>query len=543
MGRYLAMVALLGLAVVLAGCGGDGTGVVASAPPTPGDSAHTLDIGPMLVRPAGTAGFKAENVPSAGSCAFVALHGSRINYLASQALLDRVVFASPRDGFWDIWMCDLDGGNPVQLTNNGATEAVPVWSPDGTKIAFQRHWPSQDTEIMTMNADGSTIRSLTDNSDEDGHPSFSPNGRQIAFHTDRAGNYEIYTMYRDGSGATNVTNHASQDKDPDWSPRATDPDILFDTDRHGAKEIYKINADGTGATRLTNNSVDDLAPAWHPDGAKFAFHSDITGGFEIMTANVWASGDPPINFSNSNGVDAVAAYSSDGRYIAFTSLRSAAYETYLQQTEAPYRAFCLTASLTDFDAYPDLGSPTMQTERVLIGPPGSDWGDLDPIWPNAYAGIVAFDARGYRNFVRIGIAAAHVGSLQVSPMQHPGMALAGVAVVATKIVNLREDAGRGLEPTLWQLDPLDAGAVLLYFDAYTGDLASVLAARDVAYPAARSADATDESPAPWRQRVEGGRLVVEGDFAAVFDAEGRNVVPDGAHRVVLDDTGAVVEAH
>ena len=49
----------------------------------------------------------------------------------------RIVFVSTRDGNHDIYVMDADGANPTRLTNNTDTEGGPVFSPDGTKIAFQ----------------------------------------------------------------------------------------------------------------------------------------------------------------------------------------------------------------------------------------------------------------------------------------------------------------------------------------------------------------------------------------------------------------------
>ena len=111
--RELWLMVLAATLVTLAGCGGSGQ-ALAPTPGPPGGgggSAQTLEIGPMLIRPASTAGFTAESLPGGGECAFVALHGSQVNYLASQALLDRIVFDSHRDGTWDIWVCNLDGSN------------------------------------------------------------------------------------------------------------------------------------------------------------------------------------------------------------------------------------------------------------------------------------------------------------------------------------------------------------------------------------------------------------------------------------------------
>lgn len=48
----------------------------------------------------------------------------------------RLAFISERDGDWDIYTMDADGGNVVQLTNDPAFDTFPIWSPDGGTILF-----------------------------------------------------------------------------------------------------------------------------------------------------------------------------------------------------------------------------------------------------------------------------------------------------------------------------------------------------------------------------------------------------------------------
>jgi len=531
--------ATLLLMVMLAGCGGGGGDALVPAPGAPGGgdgTAGTLEIGPMVIRPASTANFVAQNMPNdAGNCAFAALYGATIDYLASQALLDRIVFSSERDSFHDIWVCDLDGSNLTQLTNNGASESGPEWSPDGTKITFYRQWPASDYEIMTMRADGSSITAVTNNTDDDHYPTWSPDGRMIAFMTDRDGNEEIYTMYENGDDPVNLTNHANKDYVPDWSPDESNPDIVWATRRDGHYEVYKMDDDGSNPTRLTNGTHDSYDPTWNATGSMIAWSKWMGSGYDIFQMS--SSGANQRNFTRHTRGGQTPAYSSDGRWIAFRSPRGAAKnDIWLQQTDAPYHAFQVTDD-PETDTAPNLGSPTMQTERVLIGPNGSDWGGLDPIWTKASAGIVAFDGDGYRNFVRIGVRPGDLDTLDVSPMASTGWDLCGVLVEAAEIVNLKQDAGRGLEPTTWLFDAHDPGAALLYFNADTGKLVSVLLAQDSVYPSAAGTGGAIS------QSVEGEGLVIQGRFSAVYDAQGDLVASDGATRVVLSAAGEVVSAN
>ena len=64
---------------------------------------------------------------------------------------------------------DADGSNVRQLTRHEAVDARPVWSSDGTKIAFASRRDGNQ-EIYVMDADGGNVERLTSNDHYDGHP-------------------------------------------------------------------------------------------------------------------------------------------------------------------------------------------------------------------------------------------------------------------------------------------------------------------------------------------------------------------------------------
>ncbi len=70
-----------------------------------------------------------------------------------------VVFMSLRDGNWEIYRIDANGGGLTRLTQNAANDGLPVWSPDGRSIAFVSN-RNGAWAIWAMNADGSGQRQL-----------------------------------------------------------------------------------------------------------------------------------------------------------------------------------------------------------------------------------------------------------------------------------------------------------------------------------------------------------------------------------------------
>ena len=67
----------------------------------------------------------------------------------------------------NIWVMNADGSDPVQLSTGTGGDRLPVWSRDGTQIAFQR-----DASIWVMNADGSNQHSVTAGLQISGHPTW-----------------------------------------------------------------------------------------------------------------------------------------------------------------------------------------------------------------------------------------------------------------------------------------------------------------------------------------------------------------------------------
>jgi Tol biopolymer transport system component len=69
--------------------------------------------------------------------------------------------------------------------DTGDDDYWAVWSPDGTRIAFDRTGPSAFGDIWVMNADGSGQKRLTTSPGDDLGSAWSPDGEQIAFQSSR----------------------------------------------------------------------------------------------------------------------------------------------------------------------------------------------------------------------------------------------------------------------------------------------------------------------------------------------------------------------
>jgi hypothetical protein len=120
---------------------------------------------------------------------------------------DHIAFNSNRSGSHEIWMCDRDGRDPVQLTDfAGAHAGSPRWSPHGRTIAFDAQTTrSSDADIYVIDVETRLPRRLTMESSEDIVPCWSEDARWIYFGSTRSGDWQIWKIPSQGGEAVQVT--------------------------------------------------------------------------------------------------------------------------------------------------------------------------------------------------------------------------------------------------------------------------------------------------------------------------------------------------
>jgi Tol biopolymer transport system component len=118
----------------------------------------------------------------------------------------KIVFESTRSGSYEIWVCDSNGTNLVQLTSFDRTTGTPRWSPDGRYIAFDARIENHsDSDIYVTGADGGSPRRLTTEPSDDVIPSWSKDGRWIYFASNRTAGHQVWKVPAEGGEAVQVT--------------------------------------------------------------------------------------------------------------------------------------------------------------------------------------------------------------------------------------------------------------------------------------------------------------------------------------------------
>ncbi|MFT7344639.1 MAG: tricorn protease, partial [Lentimonas sp.] len=123
--------------------------------------------------------------------------------------------------FFLICLCFLSF---AQVQDSSQWLRYPAISPDGKTIAFSYHG-----DIYTLSASGGIATVLTLSDSYDHMPVWSPDGTQIAFASDRHGSFDVFIMPSEGGASTRLTFHSSADSPSDFSPDGSY--VLFTSSR------------------------------------------------------------------------------------------------------------------------------------------------------------------------------------------------------------------------------------------------------------------------------------------------------------------------
>ncbi len=191
---------------------------------------------------------------------------------------------------------NADGTEAVQLPPvDGGSLGPPVWSPDGSQIAFDGWIDEDGFEIWVMNADGSGLRNLTNTPEAtESSPSWSPDGRRILF----SGAEGLEVMNSDGSGRTpffSEDGHLAT-----WSPDGARIAFLSTLDERS--RLFTMSVDGSDPLPLTaDDGGHDLVASWSPTGTRLAYIHELNSSVEVYVIN--ADGTGAVNISDNDSFD------------------------------------------------------------------------------------------------------------------------------------------------------------------------------------------------------------------------------------------------
>jgi TolB protein len=179
---------------------------------------------------------------------------------------------------YELQIADADGANPQTALKSREPIISPIWSPDGSLLAyvsFESHKPVVYVHTLATGM----RRAVANYKGSNSAPAFSPDGKSLAVVLTKDGNSEIYLMGIDGSSPHRLTFNPAIDTEPFFSSDGAW--IYFTSDRGGGPQIYKMPATGGDAQRITFTGDYNISPRVSPDGRLLAYVSRRNDLFQI----------------------------------------------------------------------------------------------------------------------------------------------------------------------------------------------------------------------------------------------------------------------
>ena len=262
-----------------------------------------------------------------GFYADVSPDGSQIVYSSCEFLLDSPQGSRYTEGY-ELVMINIDGAGKTQLTKSENLEHYPVWSHDGTKIAFVRYdgyepafypryrerrkgvtlaiMPADGTGIRRMSAvdvalyppawspDSQTLAYIVNEGDYTPElvvwtvavfdrmkrrigetispPTWSPDGEELAYVSVEGEDMVVYAARPDGTGQREIWRGAGEYGQALWSPDGSEILVV-------SGQVYLVSSDGSEQRALAHANPIRHA-AWSPDGSRIALYDSGMGFYD-----------------------------------------------------------------------------------------------------------------------------------------------------------------------------------------------------------------------------------------------------------------------
>ena len=190
----------------------------------------------------------------------------------------RLAIVGNQSGHKELYVCDADGANLRQVTQDQSIVVAPSWMPDGKNIlytSYKRGYPNiyRTGQPEAISKFGGLNASAA----------VSPDGRKMAVILSKDGNPELYI--RDLSSGTlqriSSTRRANE-ASPCWSPDGSQ--LAYVSDSAGRPHIYVLALKGGSPKRLSRTGSENVAPDWGMNG-KLTYCSRQSGRYRIVVAD------------------------------------------------------------------------------------------------------------------------------------------------------------------------------------------------------------------------------------------------------------------
>lgn len=189
-----------------------------------------------------------------------------------------IAFMSTRSGNWQIWVSNIDGSQPRQVSFTDSA-GTPRWSPDGRSIAFDAPFDSS-TWIFEVRVDGQDqaepiVQGLV--------PSFSRDGKWIYFASDRTGDWQVWKIPSLRGHEIRGSGVEVTFKGGFAALESTDGYLYYSKSRYPDPEICRVPVQGGEEFCGLSHLRPRTWASWAPTRGGIVFAEDLPNGQPVLS--------------------------------------------------------------------------------------------------------------------------------------------------------------------------------------------------------------------------------------------------------------------
>ena len=223
----------------------------------------------------------------------------------------RIVMVRRAGGAAELFACDADGQNMLQVTHDHAFCVAPRWTPDARAVYYTSYLSGRPCAYR-LAVDSGAKQPIATYLGLNAGATVAPNGMDVAIVLSFPGNPELF-LIRLGSGAlTRLTHsHMASEASPSWSPDGRQ--LAYVSDGTGKAQIYIMDVASHQSRRLTFRGSENLSPNWGANG-KITYMTRRGGPYQVAVVDPRV-GESAGDFLSAGGPDEDPSWAPDGRHL------------------------------------------------------------------------------------------------------------------------------------------------------------------------------------------------------------------------------------
>ncbi len=176
----------------------------------------------------------------------------------------KIAFSALNDKFRDIFIYDIEKDSTYNLNLDWYDDMDPHWYPDSKRLVFSSDRPHPDNELI--------LKNINEVADDSTH-------WETIYYDREYGNYSLFTIDVETEEIVPVECGPGQNREPVVSPDGKK--ICFVSNRNGIDNLYLTDTDSPRSFAITDLLTNAESPSWSPDGKQIAFASFNNRGQDV----------------------------------------------------------------------------------------------------------------------------------------------------------------------------------------------------------------------------------------------------------------------